>query len=198
MTLPLIHATCTTQEYPGTLLSQNHWIATYVQPHSGRPIQLKDNLVLEDQVQLMYRYTGIVDKILGVQGGCVDIQVQKDKSNGPILPITLTMPLHYFRLPFHWRVKCAYLHYRLKISHFCHCSMVMLVHSGIFHNSYNLQPEPVSLQPMQGNIQAVSDSLAADYPEGSCDEIQQEDLLADDEHYFKVFDPRPHHYRYTS
>lgn len=67
-----------------------------------------------------------------------------------------------------------------------------------FHNSYNLQPEPVSLQPMQGNIQAVLDSLAADYPEGSCDGIQQEDLLADDEHYFKVFDPRPHHYRYTS
>ncbi|KAG1868222.1 hypothetical protein C8R48DRAFT_671656 [Suillus tomentosus] len=174
MTPPLIHATCTTQEYPGTLLSQNHWIATYVQPHSGRPIQLKDNLVLEDQVQLMYRYTGVVDKILGVQGECVDIQVQKDNSNGPILPITLTMPLRYFRLPFHWRVKC------------------------IFHNSHNLQPEPVSLQPMQGNIQAVLDSLAADYPEGSCDEIQQEDLLVDDEYYFKVFDPRPHHYRYTS
>ncbi|KAG1784464.1 uncharacterized protein HD556DRAFT_1451751 [Suillus plorans] len=180
MTLPLTHATCAIQEYPGTLLSQNHWIPTYIQSHSSRPIQLKDILVLEDQVQLMYHYTGVVDKILGVQGGCVDIRVQKDRSDGPIPPITLTMPLHYFQLPFHWRLKCAYQQLQLKITHFYHCSML----------------EPVYPQTVQGDLQAVLDSLAAEYPEGSCKGIP-ENLLEDDDYYFKVVDSRPHHYRYT-
>ncbi|KAG1876940.1 hypothetical protein C8R48DRAFT_668958 [Suillus tomentosus] len=197
--LPLpIHATCATHEYPGKLLSQNHWVASHVQFHSDRKIQLKDILSLEDYTQIMYHYIGVFDKVLRVSEGWVEIRVQKDQSHGSIPPVTLTIPIFYIRLPFYWRLKYACLQ-RLKTKRFRHHPMVTSSKQpvGQDRHSQHYQPEPIRVHSRIGalDVHTALDLLAADYPEGSCEDVLED--FSEDGHNFKDTDFRSHHYHYT-
>jgi hypothetical protein len=201
MNSPTIQAICTTQAFPGKVLSQNHWVATSVQLRSNQPIRLQDLITLEDPVQLMYSYTGVVHKILGVAKGWVDIQVQQRTAHGAIDPIILTIPHHCIRLPFHWRIKYAWLQ-TIRAKRFRHPMVMSFAqpagparHTRISHIQ---SPEPLRLQSRQGgrDILAALDAMAAEYPEDESCEGIPEDLSEDDDFSVDIPDWRPHHYRY--
>jgi len=181
-----IQAICTTQAFPGKVLSQNHWVATSIQLCFNQHIHLQDLITLEDPVQLMYSYTGVFHKILGVAKGWVDIQVQQGTAHGAIDLIILTIPHHCIRLPFHWHIKYAWLQ-AIRAKCFCHPMVMSFTQpAGPAKHiciSYVQSPEPLRLQSRQGgrDILAALDAMAAEYPEDESCEGIPEDLSEDDD-----------------